>query len=179
MDKQDNRFKLARTTYNQQGKESVKTVSSGTGISKSLIDDLESNVGKKRAVSYLTVKKLAEHYGVTSDYLLGISDIPNNDTRLQAVNQVTGLSVNAIIRLSDVKNSDPALSNIVSLLLEDKNCLYFLSLIQGLLDNRDSMVELDIAGKNMHILDKNLLAAVLQTQLLENIGELAKVYKAK
>ena len=65
------------------------------------------------------------------------------------------------------------------IVMEDKNCLYFLSLIQGLLDNRDSMVELDIAGKNMHILDKNLLAAVLQTQLLENIGELAKVYKAK
>lgn len=181
MEKTENRFKLARTAYNQHGKQSVKTVSKETNpsISKSLIDDLESNVGKKRAVSYLTVKQLAQYYGVTSDYLLGLSDIPCLDTRLQAVNQVTGLSVDAIIKLSDLKDNDPVLSDIVSLLLEDKNCLYFLSLIHSLLKREEEMVELDIAGKEMHILNKNLLAAVLQTKLVENLNELSKTYDAE
>ena len=181
MEKSENRFKLARTVYNQHGKQSVKTVSEATNppISKSLIDDLESNVGKKRAVSYLTVKQLAQYYGVTSDYLLGLSDIPCFDTRLQAVNQVTGLSVDAIIKLSDLKESDPSLSGLVSLLLEDSNCFYFLSLIQSIIESKDGMVELSIAGKEMRILDRNFLSAVLQTKLIENIGELAKAYKAK
>lgn len=96
MEKTENRFKLARTAYNQHGKQSVKTVSEETGISKSLIDDLESNVGNKREVSYLKVKKLAEYYGVTSDYLLGIIDCPSADYDLQSVYYYTGLSVEAV-----------------------------------------------------------------------------------
>ena len=104
MERSENRFKLARTVYNQHGKQSVKTVSEATNpsISKSLIDDLESNVGKKRAVSYLTVKQLAQYYGVTSDYLLGLSDIPCIDTSLQGANKVTGLSIDAIIQLDRI-----------------------------------------------------------------------------
>lgn len=104
MEKSENRFKLARTVYNQHGKQSVKTVSEATNpsISKSLIDDLESNVGKKRAVSYLTVKQLAQYYGVTSDYLLGLSDIPCIDTSIQGANKVTGLSIDAIIQLDRI-----------------------------------------------------------------------------
>ena len=98
MEKSENRFKLARTVYNQHGKQSVKTVSEETkpSISKSLIDDLESNVGKKRAVSYLTVKQLAQYYGVTSDYLLGLSSIPSRDENIQAAAVTTGLSEKSI-----------------------------------------------------------------------------------
>ena len=102
MEKQENRFKLARTIHNQHGKESVKSVFEKTGISKSLIDDLESNVGKKRAVSYLTVKELAEYYGVTSDYLLGLSDNPSRDEDIQIAAKTTGLSNTAIIQLERI-----------------------------------------------------------------------------
>ena len=102
MEKLENRFKLARTIHNQHGKESVKSVFEKTGISKSLIDDLESNVGKKRAVSYLTVKELAEYYGVTSDYLLGLSDNPSRDEDIQIAAKTTGLSNTAIIQLERI-----------------------------------------------------------------------------
>ena len=70
----DNVFKLARTKYNQHGPQSVETVVKLTGLSKTMIDDLESSVGKKRGVSYLKVAELAKHYGVSSDYLLGLTD---------------------------------------------------------------------------------------------------------
>ena len=46
-----NRFKEARTRYNQHGPQSVKDVSKATGITASLIDDLESPICD-RAVGY-------------------------------------------------------------------------------------------------------------------------------
>ena len=121
---------------------------------------------------------LSDAFGVTTDYLLGKSDVPNIDTSLQSVNKVTGLSVGAIIKLSDIKTNDSALTEIISLLLEDHNCEYFLALIQGLLHDKIDLVELEIQGEKMRIEDRHLLAAVLQSHLIENIGELSKRYNA-
>ena len=102
-----NRFKLARTTYNHHGSESVKTVSEATGITKSLIDDLESGIPetktlKKRGVSYVTVAKLAKYYGVSADYLVGLSDFPRIDDKARAAYEYTGLSDKAISRLHEL-----------------------------------------------------------------------------
>ena len=73
----ENRFKRARTIHNRHGAQSTQEVAKETGVTKSLIEDIESTVGKPRNVGYLTVKKLAQHYGVSADYLLGISDTPS------------------------------------------------------------------------------------------------------
>ena len=110
----DNRFKLARTKYNRNGKQSVKTVSENTNITRSLIDDLESNVSKKRSVGYLTVAKLARYYGVTSDFLLGLVDFPTIDVDGQAACKYTGLSAEAVEMLHYFsRGSDPGvISNI-------------------------------------------------------------------
>ena len=70
-----NRFKDARTKYNVNGHESVKEVSKATGITGSLIDDLETTTAK-RDVGYSKIKTLAKHYGVSADFLLGLSDVP-------------------------------------------------------------------------------------------------------
>ena len=69
-----NRFKCARTKYNQHGPQSVKDAAKETGVTGSLIDDLESSVGKRRDVGYSKIIALAKHYGVTTDYLLGLTD---------------------------------------------------------------------------------------------------------
>lgn len=92
----DNPFKLARIKHNQHGKQSVKDVASRTGITKSLIDDLESSLEKKRGASYLTVKKLAEYYGVSSDYLLGLTPHPTPKAEIRAMCDYTGLSDKAV-----------------------------------------------------------------------------------
>lgn len=91
-----NRFKMARTVYNQHGTQSTKEVEKETGVTKSLIEDLESNVGKRRNVGYLTIKKLSEYYGVTSDYLLGLSNTPSRKEDIQAACKTTGLTETAI-----------------------------------------------------------------------------------
>lgn len=77
----DNPFKLARIKYNQNGSQAIPEVAANTKLSKSLIEDLESNVGKKRGVSYLTVAALAKYYGVSTDYLCGLSEYPNYKSR--------------------------------------------------------------------------------------------------
>ena len=70
----ENRFKMARMKYNQHGKQNVTTVHEQTGISASLISALEQ--GSNRGVSYLTIVELAKYYGVSTDYLVGLSDAP-------------------------------------------------------------------------------------------------------
>lgn len=67
------RFKDARTVHNQHGKQTMDDVQNATGVSKSLIADLE-NDKKDRRVNYVDVAKLAKHYGVTTDWLCCISE---------------------------------------------------------------------------------------------------------
>ena len=49
--------------------------------------------------------KIADFYGISVDYLLGRSDIPNLDTNMQAVHGFTGLSAEAISKIVDLKDS--------------------------------------------------------------------------
>lgn len=85
------RFKHARTVLNQHGSQSMDEVYSATWISPSMIKDLEDDE-KNRSVGYDKIATLAKHYGVSSDFLLGISDIKTPDTTAQAVIEYTGLS---------------------------------------------------------------------------------------
>lgn len=95
----ENRFKKARTIHNRHGAQSTQEVAKETGVTKSLIEDIESTVGRTRNVGYLTVKKLAQHYGVSADYLLGLSNTPSIKEDIQAVCKITGLSENSIAYL--------------------------------------------------------------------------------
>lgn len=69
------RFKDARIVHNQHKKQTMDEVSAATGVSKSLIQSLEDD-SVNRSVGYDKVAKLAAHYNVTTDYLLGLSDDP-------------------------------------------------------------------------------------------------------
>ena len=124
-----NRFKLARTDFNKNGPQSVKKVSDETGITRSLIDDLETDVGKQRGVSYLIVGKLADYYGVSADYLLGLSDTPSKDASIQSVNRITGLDEAAILSIKYIREHNPEYINVLSSLLHDGNIEYLLYLI--------------------------------------------------
>lgn len=52
-----------------------------------------------------TVKAFAKFYDVTADYLLGLNDTPN--PQIKSVQEVTGLSAEAIKRLTQFKNEYP------------------------------------------------------------------------
>ena len=123
---------------------------------------------------------IAKHLGFSSDYLLGLSDIPNPDTTIQAVHSVTGLSPGAIVKLSDIykNNQDTGFSDIISLLIEDDNAEYFLSIISSLFSctSESELISTKIDGTEMSLYKENLLKAVFQTKIIENLSELAKRY---
>lgn len=67
------RFKDARKVYNRHGSQSMEQVRQATGVSKCALAALE-NDASSTGVSYLSVAALARHYGVCSDWLLGLSE---------------------------------------------------------------------------------------------------------
>ena len=95
-----NRFKQARTVYNVHGKQGLKAVYDATGVSQSMIADLETSIYKdgkpERPVQYQKVLKLAEHYGVNVAWLMGQSDSPSLDENSQTVTKMTGLTAESV-----------------------------------------------------------------------------------
>lgn len=86
------RFKGARLDYNQHGKQTMDEVTIATGISKSMIQSLEDDESQ-RSVGYDKVAILAKHYGVSADWLLGLSEDYHKEPC--AADQI-GLSANVI-----------------------------------------------------------------------------------
>ena len=92
------RFQEAREVYNRHGEQTLSEVSKATGIQKSLLSDLE-NYDRQRSVGYDKVVILARHYGVSADYLLGLSDVPVISEDIQAAGKTLGLSYDAIMNI--------------------------------------------------------------------------------
>lgn len=118
------RFKDARVVYNVHKKQTMDEVATATGVSKSLIQSLEDD-SVNRSVGYDKVAKLAAHYRVTTDYLLGLSDDP---FPMPSVVDDLGLSfkaVDAIERLEmfDTPNGQLQFRNASSHALDILNCL--------------------------------------------------------
>lgn len=89
------RFKEARLTYNRHGKQTMADVESATGINSSMITALE-NDDIQRNVGYDYIVTLAAHYGVSTDFLLGLSEHPTVSEDMKTAIKVTGLSEKAI-----------------------------------------------------------------------------------
>lgn len=86
-------------------------VKTGTGISKSMIQALEDD-DSNRDVGYSNIAKLAAFYGVSADFLLGLSDVPSPEITLQAIGKETGLSGKAIRNIKSINNvSDEPISD--------------------------------------------------------------------
>lgn len=57
--------------------------------------------------------KIARHYGVTTDFLLGLTEVSTTDTELKAVCEYTGLSEIAIRNLREMKVNDQTIEKYV------------------------------------------------------------------
>ena len=92
------RFKDARNNL-PKNERSMDMVRDATGVNKSLIQALEDDEND-RDVGYSKVVSLARHYKVSTDYLLGLTDVPTTDVELKAVCDLTGLSEQSIEQLN-------------------------------------------------------------------------------
>lgn len=95
-------FKDARLVHNQHGWQSMEEVYTQTGVSASMIKDLEDD-DKIRSVGYDKVVILAKHYGVSTDYLLGLSTYPKVANDFDRVCEYTGLSKKSVKYLSQLR----------------------------------------------------------------------------
>lgn len=158
----------------------VKGLADYLGVSTQAINQYKLGVSYPKTENLI---KIAEYFGISVDYLLNLTGVPNRDTSIQAVNSVTGLSVRAIIKLHDLHTNDPSMVDVISSLIEDDNAVFFLVLLKTLFSFANSeegneLITTDICGKPMNLYEENLLQAVLQAKLIENIPEVARQYKA-
>ncbi len=100
------RFKDARTVHNIHGKQTMNAVQEATGVSASLIADLESDE-RSRKVNYMDVAKLAKHYGVTLDWLCGLSEDHHVNP---CASSELGLSENSIYFLNNLRKIETSLN---------------------------------------------------------------------
>ena len=96
------RFKDARVTHNVHGNQTTREVAQATGITASLVNDLE-NDNSNRSVGYDKIVKLAMHYGVSTDWLLGLTDAPT--MKPSAVDDL-GLPPQVVDRIKEMNNEE-------------------------------------------------------------------------
>lgn len=96
--------------------------------------------------------RIAEYYGVSCDYLLGISDVPSTDCTIQSVHAVTGLTESAIQQLSEYNKSNRATWNmdIINLILESKDFAEMLKIISSMLTHEAKPFYQDVFGTDSH-----------------------------
>ena len=93
---------------------------------------------------------------------------------------VTGLSVGAICKLNEIKDKDRSLSDVISVLIENRNCEYLLALVRFILEHpseeNGNLLELNVEGQPLRIYDINLVKALLQTRIIENLSDMSDEY---
>lgn len=67
------RFKDARLVHNKNGSQTMAEVAKATGVSASLIKELEDD-DSTRDFGYKKIAELARHYGVSANWLLELTD---------------------------------------------------------------------------------------------------------
>ena len=133
--------------------------------------------------------KIADYFGISVDFLLGITDIPNTDTNMQAVHKFTGLSAGAIGKLQDIyeENRKTAFSDIISLLIENPNAEYLIAVIADLISctldgSSEEETNVAISGNGFALMRPpkgKVIKAIFQTYLTDELPNIAAEYKRR
>ncbi len=143
------------------------------------------------------IQRIANYLNVSVDYLLGNTDIKAPNLKLQAIEKYTGLSEQAIKVLLKLKkeNRKTAYCDIISTIIENGNCEYFLAMIgkrislhsdkKGLQGNElvKNMIErtmyLDIDGTRSAVYKDSLIDSILQTEFVKLLPVVSDEYLDK
>lgn len=178
------RFKDARTVYNQHGHQTMAQVHKATGISASLIQELEDD--SRRDFGYCKIAKLAEHYGVSVDWLLGLAPAKTVDPEIQGVCRYTGLSESSVKYLYNKQaSSDHHIANLIDSVLFSSDCDSFdtthLELLGELLCSGSSVensilgVLLDLADAKKRYKQRNY---ILDDEQKSKVDDASKILSA-
>ncbi len=143
-------------------------VAKATGITR---QSLGKWANGENVPDILDLKKLAEYFGVSADYLLGLTDNSTTDMELQAVCNYTGLSDNTIyllnllnqVRKLNISDYQPSIINILDSIFSeiDNGYYYFLFFMRdaintNLSEDDSDLVKIiksvDLSNSNVYIL---------------------------
>lgn len=98
------------------------------------------------------LKKISEFLNVSADYLLGITDVMDSDLNLREFCDKTGLSEEAVNKLSDMKNKQKQSSDIISKLIEgDKFCPAVVEVAEEVIKEQTSQMRNELNGSTDNI----------------------------
>ena len=86
----------------QQGKQTQQQLADSVGVSRELVKAWEKGSRKTQTDDLI---KLAEHFDVTTDYLLGLTTVRKQTPTLRSVEEYTGLSEAAIMTIANATGS--------------------------------------------------------------------------
>lgn len=121
----------------QAPKTSQKMLADVLGVTRQAVANYQCG---QSSPSWDAIAKIAKHFNVSSDYLLGLSDVRTPETELRTVCEYTGLSENAISSLIHINSLDEKrkaedrifIANIISQMLSDGAFYVLVMQIQAL-----------------------------------------------
>lgn len=157
-----------------------KDLASALGVTDNTISYFCSGTRTPKTEQIITI---AKYLNVSADYLLGLSDESHSDATIQMIHSKTGLTSEAIFKLHDIfqDNDKTNFSTIMSLLIEDQNAEYFLSIIKAMFscmgnESGNQLIEFQIENESASLYKENFLAAVFQTKIIENLSVISQRY---
>lgn len=124
MDKVSKRVILLR----EEKGETQQELADAIGITRQSLSRYELAM---RTVNVDVLAALAQHFGVSSDYLLGLSDVKSTEQDVQTTCEVTGLSEEAVIYLQEtqMKKKSKQTLHALSEMISDTNLFFVLEQI--------------------------------------------------
>lgn len=102
-------------------------------------------VNNEAECSISTVCKMARYYGLTTDYLLGLTDIKTSDTKIKDICEYTGLSEEAIRQLELWSKGSGRLTETLNTLLNNSYfCLFLVELMNLSIHSSEVIKNVDI-----------------------------------
>lgn len=118
---------------------SLSVVAKEIGVSPSLLSEIRNadihstnEYEKRRNIGSANLVKICNYFGVSADYLLCLSDVQTKNETIQGINQITGLSENAIIKLKVEKAiNESAVADFVSYLITNDDFSNLISAVNS------------------------------------------------
>ena len=163
----------------------ITAISKALGISRQAVSQYTDGTGQPN-VDKLAM--IADYFGVSTDYLVGFSEVPTRNEKIQGANMLTGLWEDAIARLKVEKHcGDDEISDFISYLVVNPRISELIAAIKG--RNRfvtdPKSVTIDVDGKDYSTDMKALFKMIVSDLFFEIIdgyiakpGEIMAGYKA-
>ncbi|MBQ3277493.1 MAG: helix-turn-helix transcriptional regulator [Oscillospiraceae bacterium] len=160
----------------------VKGLADHLRVSQQAINQYKLGVSYPKTENLI---KIADYFGISVDYLLDLTDVPNRDTSIQAVNEVTGLSAGAIVKLHEIsKGADgPDFLAIISAWIESDQAEPLLSIMRSILEIEinpsigNELHRLIIGEDEYHVQIRRFLMPLIQDVISAEIPDIAVTYE--